>query len=73
MQLREIKMGMNSRAALGGMLGGGMGGGMGGGGAMPGSQTPGTVSNAGMLEDDHIPLGQAIGGGAGTDCLCLPL
>ena len=30
---------------------------------MPGAQTPGTVSNAGMLEDDHIPLGQALGGG----------
>ncbi len=62
-ELRELKMGMASRSAMGGMAaGGGMGG---GGGAMPGSQTPGTVSNAGMLEDDHIPLGQAVGGGAG--------
>ena len=34
----------------------------GGGGANPGSQTPGTVSNAGLLEDDHVPLGQALGG-----------
>jgi hypothetical protein len=69
-EIREMKMGMQSRAAMSGMGGaggGGMGGGMGGGGggAMPGSQTPGTVSNAGMLEDDHIPLGQAVGGGAG--------
>ena len=55
-----MKMGVASRAAMGG--GGGAGGAVGGGGANPGSQTPGTVSNAGLLEDDHVPLGQALGG-----------
>ena len=59
-EIRELKMGVASRAAMGG--GGGAGGAMGGGGANPGSQTPGTVSNAGLLEDDHVPLGQALGG-----------
>jgi hypothetical protein len=61
-EIREIKMGAASRAAMGGGGGGSSGGGGGGGGVVSGQQTSGTVSNAGILEDDHIPLGSLSGG-----------
>jgi hypothetical protein len=59
-EIREIKMGAASQAAMGG--GSSSGGGGGGGGVVSGQQTSGTVSNAGILEDDHIPLGSLSGG-----------